>query len=189
VPPADALVGIVPMATSVHGACLDGADAVVAVGETVAVLSQKDGKVRSIASLALPGLRWVAPLRMAPGRDELIAVSQRADDDGRTVTVTALAVEGGRLIKIGEVDAYQLSETSAAWIGATLADIDLYVEVARQGGDDLVVSGILVNSPGGQPLDVAPLLPVTFRTSRRAVDERDRTRLDAGAATAADGGP
>ena len=177
-PPADALV-IVSIPTSASGACLDGANAVVAIGDLVVVLSETDGKVRRVASLELPGLRWVAPIRVAPGRDELVAVSHRSTDDSLTVTVTALAVESGRLVRIGEIAAYTVTKTSAAWIGAALADVDLYVEIARQGGDDLAVGGILVNSSGGGPIDVAPLLPVTFRTSRRVADARPR--LDAGA--------
>jgi len=181
-PPTDALVGIVPIPTSVRGACLDGADAVVAIGDIVALLSSSDGRMRRIATFAVPGLRWVAPLRLSAVRDELVAVSQRSTDDERVITVTALAVEGGRLIKIGEVEAYQLTDTSLSWIGANLGDVDLYVEITRRAGDDLAVSGLLVNSPGGQPVDVAPLLPVTFRTSHRVPEiEHAPSRLDAGA--------
>lgn len=189
-PPSDALVGIVPIPASARGACLDGADAVVAIGDLVAVLSSSEGKVRRVASLELAGLRWVAPIRGAGGRDELVAVSQRATTDERAFVVTALAVEGGRLVKLGEIEAYRLSETSAAWIGASLTDLDLYLEVSRQGGD-LTIGGLLINSAGGTPVDVAPLLPVTLRT-RRLDPDRDRARPDAGAAApdaGTDGGP
>lgn len=180
-PPADALVGIGPAPAALRGACLDGADAVMAVGDLIAVVTTAEEKPRRVAQLEVPGLRWVAPLRTNPGRDVLVAVSQRGRADGRTMVVTALAVEGGRLVKIGETDAYTLTETSAAWIGATLADVELYLEVAREDTDDLLIGGVLVHGAAGQPATVAPLQPVTLRTSRRVADaDRERAPKDAG---------
>ncbi|MBK9037406.1 MAG: hypothetical protein IPL61_40215 [Myxococcales bacterium] len=162
-----------------RAACLDGADAVAASGDQVLAFSLTDGKPRRVASYDVPGLRWAAPLRAASGRDELIAISERATVDTRTIVVTALTLEGGRLIKLAEVDAYELTDTSAAWIGAGLAELDLRLEVARS-GDDLTIGGLMIHGAGGAVIDVAQLLTVPLRINRRAIEDRDRARPDAG---------
>ncbi|MEZ4404075.1 MAG: hypothetical protein R3B06_28900 [Kofleriaceae bacterium] len=161
-----------------QGACLEGADAVAAVGAQVMVY---DGKGRKLAGIDVPGLRWVAPLRGQSGRDELVAASQLNDDDGRRYGVTVLGFEAGRLVRLAEVEAYRLTETSAAWIGARLDDLDLRLEFVRS-GDELRIGGLLVHRGTSAVVDAAPLLPVTVRVTRRAPEDRDRPRQDAGPA-------
>lgn len=158
-------------------ACLDGADAIATIGDAVVALATADGKVRKVASIELPGLRWVAPID-AGGKDELVAVLERRDDASRTATVVALALEGGRLVRVGEVDAYRLSETNAAWIGARLADLELRLEIQRT-AEVLTIGGVLVHGRDAV-VDVAPLVPVTLRLHRRTSDDRDRAKVDAG---------
>lgn len=177
-PPLPRTLGVPSVA---RGACLEGADAVAAIGDTVVALATGDGKVRKIAGIDLPGLRWVAPLA-ADGKDELVAVLDRRTADARVVSIVALALEGGRLVRLGDLDAYRLTENNAAWIGARLADLDLRLEVTRE-GDTLTVGGLLVN--GRAPVaDLGPLLPVQLRLHRRAPDDRDRGRVDAGVSDA-----
>lgn len=170
----DAMPGLPPTA---RPACLDGADAIAASGGQVLALATTDGKLRRLAAIDLPGLRWAAPIRATAERDEIIAVSERTGDDARAIVVTALALEGGRLVKLAEVDAYSLSTTSAAWIGATLTDLDLRLEVARS-GDDLTIGGLLIRSGPVGVLDVAQLVAVPLRINRRT----ERTRTDGGVA-------
>ena len=162
-----------------RAACLDGAQAVAAVGEQVVTLAVVDGKVRRGATADVPGLRWAAPLRAADGRDEVVAVAERTTPDGRTVVVEVLGLDGGRLVRLADLDAYRLSETSAAWIGARLADLDVRLEIARD-GDDLTIGGLLIHGGTTAVVDVAPLAPVPLRINRRTADDHDRGHLDAG---------
>lgn len=176
------LAGVVGLPPTARAACLDGAGAIAAVGEQVVALAIADGKVRRVAAADAPGLRWVAPLRGPAGLDEVVAVSERVSADGRTAVVQVLALEGGRLNRLGEVDAFRLSETSAGWIGARLADLEVRLEVTRT-GDELTIGGLLIHGGTTAVIDVAPLSPVPLRLNRRAPD---RGRLDAGLATEAD---
>ncbi|MBP8810050.1 MAG: hypothetical protein KBG48_28540 [Kofleriaceae bacterium] len=169
-----------------RGACLDGADALATIGDAVVALATADGKVRKVASIELPGLRWVAPID-AGGKDELVAVLERRDDATRTVSVVALTLEGGRLVRVGEIDAYRLSETNAAWIGARLADLELRLEIQRT-AEMLTIGGVLVHGRDAV-VDVAPLVPVTLRLHRRTGDDRDRAKVDAGVGDAGPDGP
>ena len=176
------LAGVVGLPPTARAACLDGAGAIAAVGEQVVALAIADGKVRRVAAADAPGLRLVAPLRGPAGLDEVVAVSERVSADGRTAVVQVLALDGGRLNRLGEVDAFRLSETSAGWIGARLADLEVRLEVTRA-GDELTIGGLLIHGGTTAVIDVAPLSPVPLRLNRRVPD---RGRLDAGLAAEPD---
>jgi hypothetical protein len=131
---------------------------------------------------------WAAPIVVDRGRDEIVAVAETRDEGGRTFTVVGLRLEGTRLIRIADDAAYRLDETRAAWIGASLPDLALHLEVAID-GDTLAVGGVLVHSAGDAMRELAPLLPVTIRRRTRT-GEIDKGRTDAASGPAAtDAGP
>lgn len=178
------LVDEVGLPATARGACLDGAQAIAAAGEQVVALATADGKVKRVATADVPGLRWAAPIRGPAGVDEVVAVAEQVTADGRTAVVQVMALEGGRLVRLGEVDAFRLSETSAGWIGARLADLEVRLEITRV-GDELTIGGLLIHGGTTAVIDAAPLSPVSLRLSRRPPD---RGRLDAGVASEADAG-
>lgn len=178
------LVDVVGLPATARGACLDGAQAIAAAGEQVVALATADGKVKRVATADVPGLRWAAPIRGPAGVDEVVAVAEQVTADGRTAVVQVMALEGGRLVRLGEVDAFRLSETSAGWIGARLADLEVRLEITRV-GDELTIGGLLIHGGTTAVIDAAPLSPVSLRLSRRPPD---RGRLDAGVASEADAG-
>jgi hypothetical protein len=169
------------MPATARAACLTGAIAVATHNDQVVAWARDDGKARRGAAIDLPGLRWAAPIRATAERDEVIAVSERRDGDERTVVVTVLALDEGRWNKVTEIEAYRLSETNAAWVGARLADLALRLEVTRR-GDDLMIGGLLLHITADNVANVAQLVAVPVRINRRAGDDRERVRTDAGVA-------
>jgi hypothetical protein len=160
-------------------ACLTGADGIGVAGEVVvaATHATADTRARRIATTEIRGLRWAAPLEIERGRDEIVAVSETREDDVRIFTVIALRLEGGKLVRVAEADVYRLDEQRAAWIGATLDELALRLEV-RADGDELVAGGVLVHEGRSGYRELAPLLPVTIRRRGR-ISETDRPHADA----------
>lgn len=154
-------------------ACLGGADGVATSGDTIVVAARGAGGARRVATLELRGLRWVAPLEVERGRDELVAVTETVDADARVYAVVALRLDGNRLVRAADSEVYRIDTQRAAWIGAALEDVALHLEV-RLDGDALAASGMLVRRSRGEVRDLAPLLPVTVR--RRPRGEGDRPR-------------
>lgn len=168
-------------------ACLGGADGVGVSSETVVVAARavQDTRARRVAATEVRGLRWAAPIEVDRGRDEIVAVAETKDGDTRVYTVVALRLEGGRLVRVAESDVYRLDEQRAAWIGATLDELALYLEV-RLDGDELVVGGVLVHEGRSGYRELAPLLPVSLRRRGRGA-EADRPRTDSDVADAGAG--
>jgi len=74
------------------------------------------------------------------------------------------ALRDGRLAQTVEEKVYELSATSAAWIGAKLADVQLLLTVeARSNSYD--VDGFLVHSDARGVRDVVPLEPQSIPKS------------------------
>ena len=93
------------------------------------------------------------------------------EKDELVVSLIALRLEGGRLSRIGDEQAFRLTETSAQWIGARLADLRLLIEVTAR-PDGFGVGGVLVHTGPTGARDVAPLLPVSVARRRaRATPE------------------
>lgn len=168
-------------------ACLGGADGVGVAGELVVVAARSvgDARARRLATTEVRGLRWAAPVEIDRGRDEVVAVAETRDGDVRVFTVVALRLEGGKLVRVAESDVYRLDEQRAAWIGATLDELALHLEV-RFDGDVLVAGGVLVHQGRSGNRELAPLLPVSVRRRGRTI-EVERPRLDADAADAGAG--
>lgn len=161
-------------------ACLGGADGVASGGDMVVVAAKAagDARARRITATEIRGLRWALPIEIDRGRDEIVAVAETKDGDVRVFTVIALRLEGGKLVRVAESDVYRLDEQRAAWIGASLAELTLHLEV-RVDGDELVAGGVLVHEGRTGYRELAPLLPVTIRRRGRGAEpERPRTDAD-----------
>jgi hypothetical protein len=160
-------------------ACLSGADGVGVAGEVVVVATHAagDARARRIATTEIRGLRWAAPIEIERGRDEIVAVAEKREDDVRVFTVIGLRLEGGKLVRVAESDVYRLDEQRAAWIGATLDELALRLEV-HVDGDELIAGGVLVHEGRSGYRELAPLLPVTIRRRGR-ISEPERTHPDA----------
>jgi len=160
-------------------ACLGGADGVGVAGDLVVVAAKSagDARARRVATTEVRGLRWAAPIEIDRGRDEIVAVAENRDGDVRKFTVVALRLEGGKLVRVAESDAYRLDEQRAAWIGATLDELALHL-VVRLDGDELVAGGVLVHEGRSGNRELAPLLPVTIRRRGRTA-EIERPRVEA----------
>lgn len=188
VPPRCALVGegasydgVVAAGARWTPACLGLADGFAVTGEQVVIAAsaQDDRPARKIATAQVPGLRWVAPVRGDGERDDLVAVAEQVRDHQRSVTVVALRPDGNKLAPVASVEAYRLTDQGLALIGATMADVDLKLEVGSE-GDVLTIGGVFIHRPNGAVQVVAPLVPVTVRRTRHGVDDRpdDRERPD-----------
>lgn len=175
-------------------ACLtpEGREAVVIAGTSITVVEVERDHPRRVAAVELRGLSWASPLRRDGDRDDLIAIAEDRTDDELVVTLVALRLEGGKLVKIAEDPVYRVTRTSAQWIGARLADLDLYV-VVEDRPDGYLVGGALVHRAGAGARDVAPLTPATVSRRRRTTSDppaplpvdaappTDAARRDAGA--------
>jgi hypothetical protein len=126
------------------GGCMTGAGELIQVeGDQVAIRSA-DGERALAAPLKFPGLRFAAPLRGGDLRDELVVVTRSDEAAQRSWWVHALRFEGARLVRtIDAAQVYQLSTTSARWIGAAdVRDVELYLELTSR-PDGIEVGGLL----------------------------------------------
>lgn len=160
-------------------ACLGLADGYAVIGEqlVIAASAQDDRPARKVASAQVPGLRWAAPVRGEGDRDDLIAVAEQVRDRQRVVTVVALRPDGNRLVPVASVEAYRLTDSGLALIGANLADVELELEVESEGAV-LTVGGVFVHRSAGTVRVVAPLVPITVRRTRRLGDDRVDERFE-----------
>jgi hypothetical protein len=126
------------------GACMTGAGELIQVeGDQVAIRSA-DGERALAPPLKFPALRFAAPLRGGDGRDELVVVTRSDEAAQRSWWVHAFRFEGARLVRtIEAAQVYQLSTTSARWIGAAdVRDVELYLELTSR-PDGIEVGGLL----------------------------------------------
>lgn len=144
-------------------ACLSAAGEIVRVrDEEVSVRSGSDGKERLLAQLRVRGLVFAAPLRSAASeraeeRDELVVVSRSTrPDEERSWTVALYHLEAGRLVRVAEQVVYRLTAEGARWIGVSLDEVELYLELASR-EDAVAVGGFLVTKVAGKIRDVVSL--------------------------------
>jgi hypothetical protein len=126
------------------GVCLTGAGELLQVeGDQVAIRSA-DGERTLASPPKFSGLVFAAPLRGGDGRDELVAVTRSDEAGARRWWVLAYRLEGSRLVRTVDVtQVYQLSTTSARWIGAAdVRDVELYLELTSR-PDGIEVGGLL----------------------------------------------
>ena len=126
------------------GACLTAAGELVEVrGDEIAVRSA-EGERALAPVLRLTGVVFVAALRSAAdARDELVVITRSDEAATRTWWLATYRLEGARLARMLDASAlYQLSTTSARWIGADLRDVELYLELTSR-PDAIEVGGLL----------------------------------------------
>lgn len=142
-------------------ACLSAAGELVRVRDEEVSVRSADGKERVIAQLRVRGLVFAAPLRggeHAEDRDELVVITRtaRPDEDERTWTVALYHLEAGRLVRVVEQVVYRLSAEGARWIGVSLDEVELYLELTSR-EDAVAVGGFLLTKVSGQIRDVVSL--------------------------------
>lgn len=152
-----------PAATpTTFGICLTG------VGELVEVsgdeLSLRVGDAREsrdakMLPIQVPGLVFAAALRNpADGRDELVAVGRLDDPHQRTWTISAYRMEGRTLVRsVDPQPVFQVAGSQTRWIGATLTDVDLYLELTSR-PEGIAVGGLLTTRAGSQVRDAVELV-------------------------------
>ncbi len=177
-----------PTVSGTAGPGAGAAQALVTLADRVVVVAGTAERPRRVASYAAPGVVFAQPLDVgADGHDEIAIVRAEAGADWRALVVELVRLEGGRLVRLGGREAYRLSERSAAWIGAQLAQLSWWIELEAD-DHEVHVSGLFVRGGGAGPAIVAPLSPVQFDVQRRR--SASAGGADAGPpADAADAGP
>jgi hypothetical protein len=157
-----------PLTATTMGLCFTHAGEVVErIGDDLTVKSA-DG-TRTYATLTVPSLRFVAPLRVVEdGLDDLVAVSASYGDDGaRRWSIAAYRLEPGRLVKVAEADpAFEVTSEEMRWVGADLTDVSMYFELAAQVGS-IAVSGVITTMKAGKVRDVGVISELAI--ARRAI--------------------
>jgi hypothetical protein len=141
------------------GACLSGgADVVTIDGDDLSVrLADTD---KPAARVHVSGLVYAAAIRAPDGRDELAVIAHTEDPQQRSWLVTAFRMDNGRLVRTVDLTpVYQLTATSARWVGAELRGLDLYLEV-RSRPDAIEVGGLLTMRADDKLRDVVVISPV-----------------------------
>ncbi len=143
------------------GACLTGAGELVEVVDNeVAVRQAETGRV--IAAFKVQAqVVFAAPLRAPDGRDELVIISHTADAQQRRWSMVTWRFDGGKLTKSDPAALYQLTSSNARWVGAELAEVELYLELSSH-ADSVEVGGLLTTRPAQGPWrDVVVISPVS----------------------------
>jgi hypothetical protein len=170
------------------GACLTGAPAIVTIdGDELVARTVEPSKVIGEIPLARLMLgrtfKFAAALRAPDGKDEIVAVTEAEDAQAKTWYLVAFRVEAGKLVPIADGPAYQLTATNARWIGSTLHDLDLLLEVTNR-GETFEVGGLLTHRTNDKLRDLLVLSPaqVLRRRAKSATPEPERETQDAGVA-------
>jgi hypothetical protein len=161
------------LASSVVHSCVSGSpDALVIESERLMLVGGEPDKLRRLASHSAPGMVYAAPLDAdGDGRHEIVIVKKSSPDSNEGVwSVDVLRWEAGRLQRLVAEDLYRVYAQSASWVGATLDEIDLFVELAMS-GESLRASGFYMHRSREGLDTVAPLLSasVPIRRKRAAV--------------------
>lgn len=164
------------------GTCLAAGELVAYEGDEVVVRSAETEKV--ITATRIAGLIYVAPLRnVIDGRDELVAITRSEDPQQRAWTLFVYRLEGSRLVKaVDPTPLYQLTASSARWIGAELRDLDLYLELTSR-PEMIEVGGLLTTRISEKIHDVVVISPVPV--PRRRAKSPPFEAPDAGTSDAA----
>lgn len=142
------------------------------VDSRVVLIGGDPGKPKRLASYETGAVVYVATLDIdADGRHELAIVSQRVTvgerERERISRIEIMRFESGRLHRLGDRELYRLSTSNTAWVGASLNEIDLLLELWAS-SERVEVSGLYVHwGPRGRPTNVASLLPVTVPIRRK----------------------
>lgn len=162
------------------GACLTGEPGLVAFDNDELQMRSADDK-RLIDRAKLANAVFVGPVRAGDGRDELVAITRTQDPQVRTWSLVTFRFEGGHLLRMPDAPVYQLTATNARWIGSSLSDLDLELEVSNH-GDMFEVGGLLTHRSGSQLRDLLVLSPVQIprRRAKPATPDPEHDQIDAG---------
>jgi hypothetical protein len=159
-----------PVGARVLPGCFTGEhpEAVVVADEELAVVGGDVGKPRRLAGQPIADAAFVGTLDVdRDGRHEIVVVHRRVSDK-LVLRVEVLALEGGRLVTRGPAggqQAYAISTTSAAWVGAKLPELDLVLEL-EAGNETIIVSGLYLRRVGSSLREIAPLERITLAVPR-----------------------
>lgn len=167
------------------GACLTGVPDLVTVDGDELVVRTAEGD-KPVGHDHIANAVFVRPVRTADGHDELVAITRSGDAQTQTWSLVAWRVEAGKLVRVvdapgGSRPVYQLTSTNARWIGSTLGELDLVLEVVSR-GDMLEVGGLLTRRTGDKLRDLLVLSPVQVphRRAKSVTPEPERESSDAG---------
>lgn len=145
------------------GACVTGAPELVSLeGDDVIVRDPND---KILTKARLPGAKWIAPIRTADGRDDVIGVLRLDEAATKTWMLVELRWEAERLVRVVDAQVYKITATNVRWIGAALADVDLALEVSNR-GDTFEVGGLLTTRTGEKLRDLLVLSPISVPRKR-----------------------
>lgn len=165
------------------GACLSGVPDLVSQDGDELVVRTAEGDKLVDKPIRVMNVVFARPVRAPDGRDELVAITHSGDAQTETWSLVAWRFEGGKFVRVVDAVApvYQLTATNARWIGSTLADLDLVLEVANR-GDAFEVGGLLTRHSGDKLRDLLVLSPVQVprRRAKSATPEPERESSDAG---------
>jgi hypothetical protein len=176
------------------GACVTGGPDLVTLDNDELIVRAAEGD-KVFTHEKLPNAVFVAPVRAPDGHDELIAVIRTEDADGWIWWLVAFRWEAGHLVRVvdaprGLAPVYRLTATNARWIGSTLHDLDLALEVVNR-GDTFEVGGLLTSRSGDKLRDLLVLSPVQVPRKRPKPASPDATPAitgDAGVSAAGSDG-
>lgn len=162
------------------GACLNGDPGLVGFENDELTVRSADDK-RLIDRVKLANAVFVGPVRASDGRDEVVAITRTEEPQARTWGLVVYRLEGGRLLKVVDEPVYQLTATNARWIGSSLRELDLALEVSNR-GDLFEVGGLLTHRMGGVLRDLLVLSPVQVprRRAKSAMPDPEHELPDAG---------
>jgi len=121
------------------------------------------------------------------GRDDFVAVTRTGTEDAqsRTWSLVAFRLHEGKLVQVIQpTELYKLTATNARWIGAELANLELYLELTAR-ADSIEVGGLLTTRIGGKIRDIVVISPVPV--PRRKTKPVPHEPNDAGTYDAASG--
>jgi hypothetical protein len=167
------------------GSCMTTTGELIEIGENEITMRAPGSD--KVTPIRVPNVRFAVPLRMADGKDELVAVARTDEAQLRTWSLVAFRIEGGKLVKsIDPKVLYQVSSSTARWIGAEVNEVDLYLELWSR-ADSIEVGGLLTTRPnGGETRDVVVISTVSVAHKRGkpvAADTGSAETPDAGTAT------
>lgn len=150
-----------PTVPRTFGSCLTGAGEIVEIEEGQVSIYLPEADRKPIATLRIPNVVFAGALHNPiEGRDELVAISRSNFEHARTWTLTAFRVESKQFVRVVDSEPlYSLSTSQARWIGAELANVDLYLELTHR-SDGIEVGGLLTSWRGEKIRDVAVISPV-----------------------------
>jgi hypothetical protein len=147
------------------GACVTGTPELASLEADELVVRAPEGD-KILGKVTIPNAQFIGAIRAGDGRDDLVAVTRVDDAQTRTWSLVAFHWDAGRLVRLIEPQqVYQLTTTNARWIGSTLRDLDLLLEVVNR-GDTFEVGGLLTRRSGDKLRDLLVLSPVQVPRKR-----------------------